>query len=121
MRYSLCMKAKIYHNPRCSKSRATLALLEERGAEVDVVEYLKNPPTASEIETLLGQLGLQAADIVRTGEAAFKESDLTTESPAEALIGLIARAPIVLERPIVVVGGQARVGRPPEQVLELFA
>jgi len=120
MRYSFTMNAKIYHNPRCSKSRATLALLEERGIPVDVIEYLKTPPKASTVRTLLRQLELEARDIVRSGEAAFNESGLTVESPADALIGLIEHSPIVLQRPIVVYGGKARIGRPPEQVLELF-
>jgi arsenate reductase len=120
MRYSFTMNAKIYHNPRCSKSRATLALLEERDIPVDIVEYLKHPLTANSIRTLLGQLDLEAADIVRTGETGFKESGLTVDSPADALIDLIAKEPTVLQRPIVVFDGKARVGRPPEQVLELF-
>jgi arsenate reductase len=115
------MNAKIYHNPRCSKSRATLALLQERGLAVEIVEYLKNPPSASTIRELLAKLQLDAADIVRTGESAFRQSGLTIDSPAEKLIALIEKEPIVLERPIVEFGEQARIGRPPEQVLELFA
>ena len=115
------MKARIYHNPRCSKSRATLTLLKERGLDVEVVEYLNNPPDASDIGRLLESLDLAAADIVRTGEQAFKDSGLTlTSAPAE-LIALMAREPIVIERPIVVVGNRARIGRPPERVLELVA
>ena len=114
------MKARIYHNPRCSKSRATLSLLEERGIEIEVVEYLATPPSPDEIRQLLQRLGLEAADIVRTGEAAFKESGLTRRSPPEELISLMASAPIVIERPIVVVGDSARIGRPPENVLELL-
>jgi arsenate reductase len=114
------MKTKIYHNPRCSKSRATLALLEDRGVEFEIVEYLKDPPSAKEIRGLIARLGLRAADIVRSGEAAFKESGLNLESSADDLIALIAKQPVVLERPIVVVGDSARIGRPPEQVLELF-
>ncbi|HUF74223.1 MAG TPA: arsenate reductase (glutaredoxin) [Gammaproteobacteria bacterium] len=115
------MKAKIYHNPRCSKSREGLKLLEERGVDIDVVEYLKTPPTEDEIRDLLGRLGLEAADIVRAGEPAFKESGLSLESPPEKLTALIAKEPIVLERPIVVVGDSARIGRPPERILELLA
>ena len=114
------MKATIYHNPRCSKSRATLALLEERGAEIETVEYLKTPPSASEIRDLIARLGLEAADIVRTGEAPFRESGLALDSPDEDLIALMTREPIVMQRPIVVVGESARIGRPPEQVLELL-
>jgi arsenate reductase len=120
MRYSFTMNAKIYHNPRCSKSRATLALLEERGIPVEIIDYLQNSPSADTIRTLLRQLDLDAADIVRTGEPAFKASGLTVGSPADALIELIAREPGVLERPIVVCNGRARIGRPPERVLELF-
>ena len=115
------MKARIYHNPRCSKSRATLALLQDRGLDVDIVEYLKQPPSAAEIRELLAKLGLEAAAIVRSGEPAFKESGLTLKSPASDLIALLAREPIVLERPIVVLGAAARIGRPPERVLELIA
>jgi len=115
------MKARIYHNPRCSKSRATLALLEERGLDVEVVEYLKTPPTASEIRALLGKLGLEAAAIVRTGEAAFRASGLDLASPADDLVALMTKEPIVIERPIVVIGRSARLGRPPERVLELIA
>lgn len=121
MRYSFTMNAKIYHNPRCSKSRATLALLEERGIAVDIVEYLKNPPSATTVYDLLSRLEMDPADILRTGEPAFRESGLTTGSPAEELVELIVKQPIVLERPIVVFGNRARIGRPPEQVLELFA
>jgi arsenate reductase len=121
MRYSVAMKAKIYHNPRCSKSRASLALLEERGLDIHLVEYLKTPPSAEEIRHLLEMLDLPAAAIVRTGEAAFKESGLSADSPADDLIALMASAPIVMERPIVVIDGAARIGRPPERVLELIA
>lgn len=115
------MKARIYHNPRCSKSRATLSLLEQRGVEIDVIDYLATPPDADEIRDLLARLRLTAADVVRTSESAFKESGLTLESTPEQLVALIERAPIVLQRPIVVVGNSARIGRPPERVLELLA
>jgi arsenate reductase len=119
MRYSFTMKAKIYHNPRCSKSRSTLALLEARGIDLEIVEYLKNPPTAAEIRRLLGKLGLKAADIVRRGEAAFKASGLDAEAGEDELIALLVREPSVIERPIVELGNAACVGRPPERVLEL--
>jgi arsenate reductase len=115
------MKAKIYHNPRCSKSRATLALLQERGIETEVIEYLKNPLQVSEIESILRMLGAAAPDLLRTGEPAFADSGLTPESPADQLIALMAATPAVIERPIVVIGDQARLGRPPERVLELLA
>jgi len=119
--YSFAMKARIYHNPRCSKSRATLELLEERGLDVEIVEYLRTPPDAAGIGRLLKALSLDAADIVRTGEQAFRDSGLTLASPPAELIALMAREPIVIERPIVVVGDRARIGRPPEKVLELVA
>lgn len=115
------MKPRIYHNPRCSKSRATLALLEEHGVEPEIIEYLNTPPDAATITALLGKLGLQARDIIRTNEEEFKASGLSLDSPAEELIGLIERAPKVLQRPIVEVGSQARIGRPPEQVLDIIA
>jgi arsenate reductase len=121
MRYSFTMNAKIYHNPHCSKSRATLALLEERGIEVEIVEYLRTPLTRATIRALIDQLGLDVSAIVRSSETAFRESGLSIDSPADDLIALIEREPMVLQRPIVVVGERARIGRPPEQVLELFA
>lgn len=113
-------KTKIYHNPRCSKSRATLQLLEQRGIDVEVIEYLKTPPTKAELEKLLTKLDLEARDIVRTSEDDFKASGLSADADADALLELIASRPKVLQRPIVEHGRQARIGRPPERVLELF-
>lgn len=115
------MKVKIYHNPKCSKSRATLALLKDRSIDIDVVEYLKSPLTADELRGIIDKLGITAADLVRTGETAFKQSGLSLSSPAEDLLELMAREPVVMQRPIVVIGEAARIGRPPEQVLELLA
>ena len=113
-------KLTIYHNPRCSKSRQALALLEERGIEPEVVEYLKTPPTKAELKALLQKLGLRPAQLVRTGEELYKEKfrdrDLTDDQWLDAL----AEHPILLERPIVVRGGRAIVGRPPEKVLEVL-
>jgi arsenate reductase len=120
MRYSCTMTIKIYHNPRCSKSRAALALLEDRGLKVEVVEYLKNPPSTQQIRRLLDKLDLDARSLVRKGESAFKESGLGLDSDEDALIALMAREPIVIERPIVETSDAARVGRPPERVLELI-
>jgi arsenate reductase len=114
-------KVTIYHNPRCSKSRQTLALLEERGVEPAVVEYLKNPPTAAELRGLLKKLGLTAKDLVRRSEAAYKELGLKDHLDDEdALVDAMAEHPALIERPIVVVGQGARLGRPPEQVLEIL-
>lgn len=115
------MSVKIYHNPRCSKSRATLALLEEQGVEPDVIHYLDNPPSAEEITEILKKLGKSARELMRKGEAAFKDKDLGDESLSEdALIEAMAGEPILIERPIVVKGSKARIGRPPESVLEIL-
>ncbi len=111
---------RIYHNPRCSKSRQTLALLQENGVEPEVVEYLKSSPTETEIRDLLAKLGLGAIDIVRKGEKVFKELGLTRESGNDALIAAMVANPILIERPIVVKGDKAALGRPPEAVLEIL-
>ena len=115
------MKPRIYHNPRCSKSRATLELLHTRGIEPEIIEYLKTPPATETLEELLGKLGLEARDIVRTGEAEFKEADIDlSAADDDTILELIAEHPKVLQRPIVETEQAARIGRPPEQVLELF-
>ncbi|MGH8226236.1 MAG: arsenate reductase (glutaredoxin) [Gammaproteobacteria bacterium] len=111
----------LYHNPRCSKSRAALALLQERGAEVKVIEYLKMPPDAAALRKLLKRLGLNARDVLRKGEAPYRELGLGRDSITDAeLVAAIADHPILLERPIAVAGERAVVGRPPERVLELL-
>ena len=115
------MKPRIYHNPRCSKSRATLELLRTRGIEPEIIEYLKTPPAAQALKVLLGKLGLAPRDIVRTGEAEFKEAGIDlSAADDETVLTLIADDPKVLQRPIVETERDARIGRPPEQVLELF-
>lgn len=110
----------IYHNPRCSKSRAALALLRENGIEPEVIEYLKTPPAAGELRELVAKLGIKPEQLVRTGEDVFKEQfkgrTLTDAQWLEAL----ARNPALIERPIVVRGDRAVLGRPPERVLELL-
>ncbi len=115
------MKPRIYHNPRCSKSRATLELLRTHGIEPEIIEYLKTPPPTKDLQALLAKLGLQARDIVRTGEAEFKEArvDLSAADD-ETILALISSHPKLLQRPIVETERAARIGRPPEQVLELF-
>ena len=110
-------KVTIYHNPRCSKSRQTLALLEEHGVEPAIVEYLKTPPDAATLREVLAKLGLGPRDIMRRKEA--KEAGIA-DLEGEALIEALAANPIAIERPIVVSGGKARLGRPPEQVLEIL-
>ncbi|ELY4110861.1 arsenate reductase (glutaredoxin) [Cronobacter turicensis] len=112
----------IYHNPRCSKSRETLSLLTERGIEPDVVLYLETPPDAATIKTLLKQLGFsQARELMRTKEELYKTLDVADASLSEeALIQAMVDNPKLIERPIVVSHGKARLGRPPEQVLEIL-
>jgi arsenate reductase len=116
----LQMKARIYHNPRCTKSRATLALLEQRGVDLEVVEYLDSPPSKRTLQTLLKKLGLRPRDLIRSGEPEFKESGLTLDAADDELLDLMASIPKLIERPIVEVGSRARVGRPPERVLEIL-
>lgn len=111
----------IYHNPRCSKSRQTLALLEENGVAPQVVQYLDTPPDANTLRELLGKLGISARQLLRTGEDAYKELGLADKSVSEeALIEAMVAHPKLIERPIVVKGSKAVLGRPPENVLELI-
>ena len=110
----------IYHNPRCSKSRQTLALLEERDLELNIVPYLESPPSKSELADIVKMLGVTAADIVRTGEDEYKDSGLSADSTETEGLDAIVMTPKLLQRPIVVRGGRARVGRPPESVLEIL-
>ncbi|MGB0626606.1 MAG: arsenate reductase (glutaredoxin) [Alphaproteobacteria bacterium] len=111
----------IYHNPRCSKSRATLELLESRGIEVSVIEYLQEPPDDIELRQLLDLLGISARDLLRKGEAPYKQLNLGDPSKTEDdIIEAILKFPILMERPIVVTNGKARLGRPPEAVLEIL-
>lgn len=116
----MTVKARIYHNPRCSKSRATLALLEEHGVDVEIVDYLNDPPSPAALAAVLAKLGLPARAIVRSNEAEFRDSGLTLEAADADLLQLVSREPRVLQRPIVEIGARARIGRPPEQVLELL-
>ena len=114
------MKTRIYHNPRCSKSRATLKLLEEAGANLEIVEYLKTPPSKKKLKSLIKKLGLSAKNLIRTNEPAFKEANISLEKASEEeLVNLMVTHPKIIERPIVEVGEQARIGRPPENTLGL--
>ena len=111
----------IYHNPRCSKSRQTLEILNKQNAQVEIVLYLEKPPSAREIQSLLDKLGLCSRDIIRKGEKEYKTLKLDDESlDSESLIKSMVENPILIERPIVVSGNEARLGRPPELVLELL-
>lgn len=110
----------LYHNPRCSKSRATLALLEERGIEPRIVEYLRQPLDEAGLAELEQKLARPIASWVRTREAAYAEAGLSRQSSPAELRRAVADHPILMERPILVVGERAAIGRPPEQVLELL-
>ena len=111
----------IYHNPRCSKSRQTLALIRDRGVEPEIVEYLKSPLDGEALRDLLRVLGMTARDLVRTGEAPYRELGLGDPAVTEdELIAAIAANPILMQRPVVRRGGRAVVGRPPERVAELL-
>lgn len=111
--------AIVWHNPRCSKSRAVLLVLEEAGVTVTERRYLDEPPTRDELVVLLRRLGLLARDLVRRGEPPYADLGLAQADEA-ALIDAMVRHPILIERPIVVAGDRAVVGRPPERARELF-
>jgi arsenate reductase (glutaredoxin) len=113
------MPLTIYHNPRCNTSRKTLALLRDKGIEPTIVEYLKTPYTEAQLKTLLRQMGLPARAIVRKKEAAAAGIDPAKLSE-DALIAALAKNPIAVERPIVVSGDKAALGRPPEKVLSVL-
>ena len=115
------MTVRIYHNPRCSKSRQALQLLEERSINPEVVEYLKTPPDAGTLSQLLDLLGLEPRQLMRTKEKEYRESG--ADDPGlgrEALIELMVAHPKLIERPIVVSNGRAAIGRPPEKVLDIL-
>ncbi|MGR5066391.1 arsenate reductase (glutaredoxin) [Photobacterium sp. DNB22_13_2] len=116
------MSITIYHNPRCSKSRQTLALLEEKGISPTIVKYLDDTPSAEQIHILLSQLGYSTArDMMRTKEAVYKELELGgADITEQQLIDAMVANPKLIERPIVVNGERAAMGRPPEQVLDIL-
>ena len=109
----------IWHNPRCSKSRQTLALLEESGTEADVVQYLESTPSEAEIRDVLRKLGIGARDLMRTKEELYKGLGLKEVQDECQLIAAMAANPKLIERPVVIMGDKAVIGRPPEKVLEL--
>ena len=111
----------LYHNPRCSKSRATLALLEEKGSEPQIRRYLDEPLNEQEIRTLLSKLNVSPIDMMRTKEAEFKEQGLSKDSDDETLIAAMVATPKLVERPIAETDSTAAIGRPPENVLEILA
>jgi arsenate reductase len=111
----------IYHNPRCSKSRQALELLRKRGVEPEIIEYLKTPPTKAELKRILKQLGLEPRALMRKGEPVYKAKRLDNPKLTDdQLIAAMVADPILIERPIVVAGNKAVLGRPPEKVLEIL-
>lgn len=112
---------RIYHNPRCSKSRMTMQLLNDRDIEAEVVEYLKTPPSREELQNLLDMLGLQPRELMRTHEAEYRENNLADESLSnDQLVEAMVKFPKLIERPIVICNGRAAIGRPPERILEIL-
>ncbi len=115
------MSVFIYHNPRCSKSRETLALLAANSVEPEVIEYLKTPPSVEQLNQLIKQLGISSArDMMRTKEDIYKELNLKEQTDESALIKAMAENPKLIERPIVVNNNKAAIGRPPENVLSVL-
>ncbi len=115
------MTVTIYHNPRCSKSRQTLQLLRDNGVEPNIVEYLSAPPSAEEMKNILAMLGMAPRDLMRKKEEPYRARNLAEDShSSEALIAAMLADPILIERPIVVKGAKAAIGRPPENVLKLL-
>lgn len=111
----------IYHNPRCSKSRMTLNLLNEQGFQPEIVEYLKTPPSRKQLEDILNMLNLEPRQLMRTHESEYRDNQLDDESLSrDQLIDAMLRFPKLIERPIVVSNGKAAIGRPPETVLEIL-
>ena len=110
----------IYHNPRCGKSRAALALLQGKGISPTVIEYLQTPPTREELRVLVKRLGIKPEQLVRTGEDIFKREFKGRQLTDEQWLSALSQNPILIERPIVVKGSRAVIGRPPEKVLELL-
>ena len=111
----------IYHNPRCSKSRQTLELLQENNISPEIILYLENTPSKSELKEILAKLGITARDLLRKGEEAYKEHGLQDESLSDdQVIDAMTVSPKLIERPIVVAGNKAVLGRPPENVLDII-
>ena len=115
------LKVQILHNPRCSKSRATLQVLEENGVEPEIILYQDTPPDADQLTSILSKLDMQPRELMRKGQSEYKELGLDNKQLSdEQLIAAMIRTPILIERPIVLANGKARIGRPPESVLEIL-
>lgn len=115
------MNVTIYHNPRCSKSRQTLELLQSRGIEPEIIEYLKNPPGKSKLKDILKMLKLEPRELMRKNEDEYKKAKLDNpKMTKDQLIDAMIKHPVLIERPIVLANGKAAIGRPPEKVLEIL-
>lgn len=115
------MTTQIFHNPRCSKSRQTLKLLEDNNQDIEIIEYLKTPPKASELKKILKMLNISPRDLLRKGEKEYKEANLADKSLTDQqIIDAMVKYPKLIERPIVIKNGKAMIGRPPEQVLDIL-
>jgi len=114
-------KTKIYHNPRCSKSRAAMDLLVEKNIDAEVIKYLETPPNRKSIENILDLLGLEPRELMRKGEAEYSDNNLSDESlTKEQLIDALVDFPKLIERPIVIANGKAAIGRPIENIIEIL-
>lgn len=115
------MKVQILHNPRCSKSRATLEILKNQGLEPEIILYLDAPPDTEQLISILQKLDMQPRDLMRKGQSEYQEMGLDNMQLSDAeLIAAMCKAPILIERPIVLANGKASIGRPPESVLEIL-
>jgi arsenate reductase (glutaredoxin) len=115
-------KFVIYHNPRCSKSRETLQILEDNNVDADIVDYLEDPPTPQELKRIIGMLGVSARDLLRSTEPVYRDADLDDDSLSDdEIIDAICEYPALMQRPIVVAGDRAIIGRPPSRVMEIIA
>ena len=115
------MSVTIFHNPRCSKSRQTLSLIQEKNIDINIIEYLKTPPDISQLKQVLKQLGYEPRQLMRKSEQIYKDLDLGNENKtAEDLVNAMVQNPILIERPIVLSGEKAAIGRPPESVLNIL-
>lgn len=114
-------QTKIYHNPKCSKCRQTMELLNEKGIDADVVEYLNTPPNKTELIEILAMLGLQPRELMRQHESEYKENNLADDKLSrDQLIDAMIQFPKLIERPIVINNGKAAIGRPPERILDIL-
>lgn len=114
------MSAFFWHNPRCSKSRQALAIVEETGMELDIRHYLDDPPSLDELKEVHELLGIDAHDMLRTKEKPYKELGLSKDDPAPVLLAAMANHPVLIERPILITEEKAVIGRPPERVKEIL-